>query len=335
MTNTLPQRTAPDAPPREGRPPRRAIEHAQRAGHGVADGDPTVFPVSPIPAVNVASVPQRSPLRYPGGKTWLIPHIRAWLSRRSPPSVLFEPFCGGGIVSLTAVMETLAERCVLVELDRQVAAFWHAALRYTDDLCDRVLAFEATRANVLALTGESSDTVLDRGFRTLILNRTRRGGILAPGASLARVGENGKGVASRWYPDTIVRRLREIGRHSDRIAFYEGDGMKLLESPLLVDEAAVFVDPPYTAGGKRAGRRLYSNHDVDHPRIFEMLSDSNADFLMTYDAAPEIVELIRRHGFVAVQVTMKNTHHARLPELIITRTDVFVEATDQRSLPLE
>ena len=35
---------------------------------------------SPIPAANVSSVPQRSPLRYPGGKTWLVPHIRAWLS---------------------------------------------------------------------------------------------------------------------------------------------------------------------------------------------------------------------------------------------------------------
>ena len=30
--------------------------------------------------VNVASVPQRSPFRYPGGKTWLIPHIRRWLT---------------------------------------------------------------------------------------------------------------------------------------------------------------------------------------------------------------------------------------------------------------
>src|ERR1700674_1531455 len=29
--------------------------------------------------VNVASVPQRSPFRYPGGKTWLIPYIRSWL----------------------------------------------------------------------------------------------------------------------------------------------------------------------------------------------------------------------------------------------------------------
>ncbi|MBN2594284.1 MAG: hypothetical protein JXA81_12320, partial [Sedimentisphaerales bacterium] len=30
--------------------------------------------------VNVASVPLRSPFRYPGGKTWLVPYVRQWLS---------------------------------------------------------------------------------------------------------------------------------------------------------------------------------------------------------------------------------------------------------------
>ena len=45
--------------------------------------------LSPIPAVNVAAVPQRSPLRYPGGKTWLIPHVRAWLGGMdAPPRLL-------------------------------------------------------------------------------------------------------------------------------------------------------------------------------------------------------------------------------------------------------
>ena len=32
--------------------------------------------------VNVASAPQRSPFRYPGGKTWLIPYIRQWLTSK-------------------------------------------------------------------------------------------------------------------------------------------------------------------------------------------------------------------------------------------------------------
>ena len=64
------------------------------------------FPPSRVPVVNVATVPQRSPLRYPGGKTWLVPHIREWLAKTTP-EVLIEPFAGGAIVSLTGVMEGL------------------------------------------------------------------------------------------------------------------------------------------------------------------------------------------------------------------------------------
>lgn len=282
------------------------------------------IPVSPIPAVNVASVPQRSPLRYPGGKTWLIPHIRAWLGMLpSPPRLLVEPFCGGGIVSLTAVMEGFSKQALMAELDRDVAAFWHAALRHGDILRERVLAFEPTREAVEELTREQPDDVLDRGFRTLVLNRTRRGGILAPGASLARTGENGKGIRSRWYPETIAERLRRISSVADRLVFCETDGMQLLAATASAPGSVVFADPPYTAGGKRAGARLYASHEFDHPQLFQVLDDSGAEFLMTYDRAPEIVSLVSRHSFAAVEVSMKNTHHARVPELVITRHPVF------------
>ncbi len=58
--------------------------------------------------INVASVPQRSPFRYPGGKTWLIPTVRQWLKQdRKSVNLLIEPFAGGGIVSLTAAFEKL------------------------------------------------------------------------------------------------------------------------------------------------------------------------------------------------------------------------------------
>ena len=85
----------------------------------------------------------------------------------------------------------------------------------------------------------------------------------------------------------------------------------------------MFADPPYTAGGKRAGRRLYAHHEIDHRRLFELLDDSAAEFLMTYDEAPEIVALIRRHAFHAVRVVMKNGHHNRIPELVVTPRAVF------------
>ena len=56
-----------------------------------------------------------------------------------------------------------------------------------------------------------------------------------------------------------------------------------------------------------------------------MLADSGVDFLMTYDLADEIVSLVRKHGFYAVEVLMKNTHHDRIPELVITPRPVFIQ----------
>ena len=79
--------------------------------------------------VNVASVPQRSLFRYPGGKTWLVPRVRQWLlSMPLKPRRFVEPFLGGGIISLTVASEDLADSVVMVELDDEVAAVWKVVL---------------------------------------------------------------------------------------------------------------------------------------------------------------------------------------------------------------
>ena len=226
-------------------------------------------------------------------------------------------------MSLTAVMEGLAQRALMVDLDRDVAAFWHAALMHGEDLAALVLAFEVGRDSVHDLERHTPATVVEHGFRTLVLNRTRRDGVLAPGAALTRNGENGNGVGSRWYPETLARRLRVIADHADRITFCEGDGEALLELTARIDGVRLFVDPPYTAGGKRAGSRLYAHNAIDHRRLFEALARTGADFLMTYDCSAEALELVAEHRFEAVAVEMKNGHHARIPELVITRDRLF------------
>lgn len=285
-----------------------------------------VIAASPIPAVNVAAVPQRSPFRYPGGKTWLIPHVRAWLHAMNRPRMLIEPFAGGGIVSLTAVMEDLTDKCLMAEIDEDVAALWKAALYESRELVERVREFTPTRESVEELSRLHPTNVVEHGFRTLVLNRTRRGGVLAHGASLTRKGENGAGLASRWYPNTLIRRLCAISEYAHRISFYETDGMNLLSSLLdqPTGDVALFVDPPYTGdGGKRAGRRLYAHNEIDHSRLFSILEDSGANFLMTYDCSSEIESLIQQHRFHAVRVLMKNGHHALMPELVITPHPIF------------
>lgn len=281
------------------------------------------FERSAVPAVNVATVPQRSPLRYPGGKTWLIPHVRKWLHEGDPETVLVEPFAGGAIVSLTAIMERLAAHAIMVELDRDVAAFWRAALTCPEQLISRVQDFRPDRSMVEQLSEASVLDVPDHGFRTLVLNRTRRGGVLAPGAALIKNGENGNGLASRWYPATLVKRIRAIAECADRLSFFEGDGMCMMAALAMNPACRLFVDPPYTAGGKRAGSRLYAHNAVDHASIFKTLADSGTDFLMTYDCSDEVARLVQAHGFECVVVEMKNGHHARIPELVITRDRLF------------
>jgi DNA adenine methylase len=81
--------------------------------------------------VNVSRVSQRSPFRYPGGKTWLIPRIYNWLGKKDPkPAELIEPFSGGAIVGLTAAFENLVDHVTLVELDDQVAAVWENIIAF-------------------------------------------------------------------------------------------------------------------------------------------------------------------------------------------------------------
>lgn len=226
-------------------------------------------------------------------------------------------------------MEGYVNRALMVDLDRDVAAFWRAALYHTEDLINLIGGFVPTHERVTEIGNQAPQDVIEHGFRTLVLNRTRRGGVLAPGASLTRNGENGNGVASRWYPSTLRKRLAAIESVRERLSFCEGDGVQLLEDVAIHRPGAcVFIDAPYTAeGGKRAGSRLYLHNDVDHERVFDIMARSRVNVLMTYDCSEEIIKLVRKHRFHAVVVTMKNGHHERLPELIITRDRLF-EAID-------
>ena len=276
-------------------------------------------PVLCARAVNVASVPQRSPLRYPGGKTWLVPQIRKYLAGLDfHPEVFVEPFAGGGIASLTAVMDCYADRAVLCERDPDIANLWQCMLGDAEGLARRVEGFEATPENVDAVFEDAGTSGTDAAFRTLLRNRVSRGGILAKGASVMKQGENGHGISSRWYAETLATRIRTIGSYAEQIDFFQGDGVSFVERYENSESAAFFIDPPYTAAGKRAGRRLYTYNEIDHEGLFEQMSRVRGAFMMTYDESPDIIAMARRQRFLLAKVPMKNTHHAVMYELLIT-----------------
>lgn len=271
--------------------------------------------------VNVASVPQRSPFRYPGGKTWLIPIFRRWLASLDfKPEYLIEPFAGGGTIGLTALCEGLTKKVLLVELDKEIAAVWRTLVAGDGEwLASRILSFELTLDNVQSELNVKRRSTKELAFQTILKNRTYHGGILAEGSGLLKHGENGKGIASRWYPQTLAKRIRNLSLVRHRLDFIEGDGFEVLKEFEKMKDAIFFIDPPYTAGGKKAGSRLYNHSEIDHPQLFKACSQLKGNFLLTYDNAEEVKALARQFSFEMKPVGMKNTHHANLTELLVSR----------------
>ena len=290
-----------------------------------------VFGHLPAEVINIASVPQRSPFRYPGGKTWFIPRLREWLTtREKKPERLVEPFAGGGIISLTSVCEDLVKSALMVELDKEIAAVWETAVSGEAGwLADRILEFEMNIDNATDEINRRSDSLRDIAFRTIIKNRCFHGGILAAGSGFLKKGEAGKGILSRWYPETLARRFRNIALISEKLEFRHADAFDVLDEYTDKENTVFFIDPPYTAGGKNAGKRLYTHYDVDHNLLFQKCVNLSGDFIMTYDNATEVKELAEKYRLQAKPVPMKNTHHAEMTELVVGRNLDWMEGIDR------
>jgi len=277
--------------------------------------------------VNVASVPQLSPFRYPGGKTWFVPIFRQWVqSQPSRPKLLVEPFAGGGIISLTAAAESLCDEVIMAEIDSQVAAVWQTILSNDADwLANRIIRFEMTLDNAKRILECEYTQTRDIAFQTIIKNRTVHGGILAPGSGLIKHGENGRGITSRWYPQTIARRIQRIHLARHRIEFLHEDAFDVLDKYKNQD-ALFFIDPPYSVpGSKSAGARLYTYWEIDHEKLFSTCDNLGGSFILTYDNAVEVMALAEKYGFQHRQIAMKNTHHAEMQELAISRDMSWLE----------
>lgn len=270
--------------------------------------------------VNVASVPQLSPFRYAGGKTWFVPRLRSWIRNfQRKPRHFIEPFAGGAACSLTVASEGLAEQVIMAEIDEDVASVWLAAL--SDDvhlLVQRILHFPRDVDTARALIQSSPETRLDRAFQTIVRNRLLHGGILAPGSRMLRSGEAGKGPFSRWYPETLAKRLLYINSLKDKVLFLHCDAFEIIRKYRNRSTACWFIDPPYTATKAGAGRRLYVHHQLDHEKLFHELSLCSGPVLLTYDESDEVRRMADQHGFAVSRVPMKNTHHASKFELVIT-----------------
>lgn len=242
---------------------------------------------------------------------------------QTKPNILIEPFAGGAIVGLTVAFEQLADLIILVEYDDAVASVWQTLINSNYGqgqwLAEQMNSFVLTEASLQDALSRVETTLENVALQTILHNRTSHGGRLSPGSGRLKRGESDKGLGSRWYPETLRRRMLDIVLIKERLEFIHGNGLDVLNTYSAHNNAVFFIDPPYSVAGKRAGARLYRHNELDHGKLFEVVSNLSGDFLMTYDNIEEVVALANQYNLDTELVAMRSTHHNQLTELLIGR----------------
>ncbi|MBI3753848.1 MAG: DNA adenine methylase, partial [Deltaproteobacteria bacterium] len=211
--------------------------------------------------------------------------------------------------------ECLAKKIIMVERDDEVAAVWETILNDKNEwLAEKIYTFELSLDNVKKELVKCAASKADTAFVTILKNRIFHGGIIAKGSGLIKKGENGKGIASRWYPKTLRDRILSINRIKHKIDFIHGDAFNIINRFKDDATAVFFIDPPYTV----AGKRLYTHFEIDHERLFEMIQRIKGHFLMTYDDTEEVRHWAGKYDLKYKTVPMKTTHHLEKNELLIS-----------------
>lgn len=237
-----------------------------------------------------------TPLRYPGGKSQLIPFVVEFLREND----LFygeyaEAFAGGAGIAMTLLLDGYVDRISINDIDPAIYAFWSAVLHQTDELCALV---EETPLSIdewheqrrVHFEGDTSHT-LQLGFSTLYLNRTNRSGILKGGVIGGQSQDGKYKLDCRFNRTDLVRKIRRIARYRTQISLSCLDANDFIRTviPGTDERTLVNLDPPYFG----MGPELYTNFygPEDHKALAESIAEIDRRWMVTYDDAPEIRHL--------------------------------------------
>lgn len=243
-----------------------------------------------------------SPLRYPGGKRKLAGFIAEAVRMNGlRPKLFVEPFAGGASVSLYLLEQGLVEQIALGEKDELVSAFWKTVFFDHAWLVEQLRQTRPTLEAWLEFRQMEPRSERERALKCLFLNRTSFSGILNDHAGPL----GGRNQASRYhigcrfYLETLVERIERIAALAPRVCFlHHGDwretvalaqGMGLQKKDLFL-----YLDPPFY---HKAGRLYrYWFDAAGHQTLHDGLPLLTGYFILSYDAAPEIVSLYGDNG---------------------------------------
>jgi len=267
-----------------------------------------------------------SPLRYPGGKTFLLPFFSKVIEENRLHEITYvEPFAGGAGAAVALLFLEKVDHIVINDLDRAIYSFWRSAVFDSERFIKRIDAAPITvkewkRQKAIYLNPRSG--CFDLGFATFFLNRTNVSGIL-DGGPIGGLDQKGRWkIDARFNKQALSERVRQLGLYSNRISVFNKDGVDLIKDYLKGENAFIYLDPPYY--GK--GASLYLNHykEKDHKELAKQLNKNHDAFwLLTYDNKKQIRSLYPRRRIANFSLNY-NAYESRKGNEILILSDRII-----------
>ena len=225
--------------------------------------------------------------RYVGGKGRAQDSIQPFLN--IPHKTFREIFLGGGITYLTKYK---VENNWLNDLDNDVYHGWLSMRDNPNELIEHMQKFTPPTLEKYYQVKEDireNDTIW-MGFRGIYLNRTSFNGMIAGGPIGGKSPEGKKYQADACWknPSDLFNRVRIIHEKLKDVKITKLDFEEIIKEP--GEDVLMFLDPVYV--GKNGLYGVGMSND-DHKRLRDLLSETEHNFLLTYNDCPEIRELYK------------------------------------------
>ena len=251
----------------------------------------------------------RTPLRYPGGKSIMTPFFIDLIRVNGLQGVSYaEPYAGGAGTAINLLLDGQVRRIYINDANIAIFSFWKYAINESERFIDKIektcidLQNWQYYHNFIKNTQQPS---FELGFAAFFLSRTNRSGILTAGPVGGKSQEKQEKatykIDCRFNKQDLISRIHRISMYKENIVVSNDDAIDFLKSLPADNNNLVYLDPPYFKQGKSLYLNYYSADD--HRVLSDYLYNTvNFRWVLSYDNVYEIREFYKHFDLYEFQL---------------------------------
>lgn len=237
----------------------------------------------------------RTPLRYPGGKSIMSPFFIDLIRVNGLQGVSYaEPYAGGAGTAINLLLDGQVRRIYINDANIAIFSFWKYAINESERFIDKI---EKTCIDLQNwqyyhnFIKNAKQPSFELGFAAFFLSRTNRSGILTAGPIGGKSQEKQEKatykIDCRFNKQDLISRIHRISMYKENIVVSNDDAIDFLKSLPADNNNLVYLDPPYFKQGKSLYLNYYSADD--HRILSDYLYNTvNFRWVLSYDNVYEI-----------------------------------------------